>query len=183
MSGSIFYLQSNDFEIRNNAKGSTLCTRIEGYSLVLYYSTKCEHSAKFLPLFKRLPGTVGGCTFALINISTSKDVVKLSKETNSPLTYVPYIVLHINGEPFMRYDGPPEIDALQRFVIEIAQKVTQNNTPKKQVPIQQQRQQQRQQQNQIPAFTIGVPKNTQRENKSYGNFSSTYDSLKSTGSR
>ena len=162
MSSGLFFVTTEDFEIRNTGKGSTLCVTIDGYALVLYYSTKCEHCQKLIPIFKKLPGTVGGCTFAMVNVSQNKEILKLSKSTKAPISYVPYVVLHINGEPFMRYDGPHDLNEMKRFVVEIAQKVSQakatpkraqvraqNPTPKQEVPAPVQ----------IPAFTIGVPKN------------------------
>lgn len=162
MSSGLFFLNTEDFEVRNSGKGSTLCITIDGYALVLYYSTKCEHCQKLIPLFKKLPGSVGGCTFAMVNVSQNKEVVKLSKTTKAPIQYVPYIVLHINGEPFMRYDGPYSIEEMKRFVVEIAQKVSQA-TPKKaqagqQKPMAPAKQAPPAQE--IPAFTIGVPKNS-----------------------
>ena len=163
MSSGLFFLNTEDFEVRNTGKGSTLCCTIDGYALVLYYSTKCEHCKKLIPLFKRLPGSVGGCTFAMVNVSTNKELVKLSKTTKAPIQYVPYVVLHLEGQPFMRYDGPHEIEEMKRFVVEIAQKIAQAK-PKAQKPQQAQQQAQvakqvAQPKQDIPAFTIGVPKN------------------------
>lgn len=164
MSSGLFFLNQEDFEVRNGAKGSTLCVTIDGYSLVLYYSTKCAHCQKLIPIFKRLPGSVGGCTFAMTNVSQNKGIVRMAKTTKAPISYVPYIVLHINGEPFMRYDGPHDFESLKRFVVEIAQKVSQA-TPaedtKQASQVAQQRQvQQATEPQQHHANTIGVPKNS-----------------------
>ncbi len=179
MSSGLFFLNQEDFEVRNGAKGSTLCVTIEGYTLVLYYSTKCEHCQKLIPIFKRLPGSVGGCTFAMTNVSQNKNIVKMSINTMAPIQFVPYIVLHINGEPFMRYDGPHEFHALKRFVVEIAQKVSQA-APQAQAPAKpqqavQQAQPVQESQKEIPAFTIGVPKNSgPRGELSYQAFDGAY---------
>lgn len=118
MSGLLF-LTSEDFFI----KGDNLCSNIQGISLILFYSTQCIHCKCLTPIFKSLPGTIGGCQFGMINVSNSKSCVKMSRETLSPITYVPYIILYINGSPFMRYNGPAEQSEIQRFVLEVANKI------------------------------------------------------------
>ena len=72
---------------------------------------------------------MGGCTFAMVNVSQNKGIINKSQATKIPIKYVPLILLHIDGKPFMRYDGPHKFQDLKRFVIEIAQKVSKNNKP------------------------------------------------------
>ena len=95
MSGLLF-LTSDDFIISKGSKGTILCTSIPGFSLILFYSTQCPHCQNFIPIFKKLPGTIGGCQFGMINVSTNKNCIRLSKDTIAPITYVPYVVLYIN---------------------------------------------------------------------------------------
>jgi len=149
MSGLLF-LQSDDFNIAKGTKGDILCHSIQGFSLILFYSTQCAHCQTLIPIFKRLPGTIGGCQFGMINVSANKRCVQMSRNTIAPITYVPYIVLYINGRPFMRYQGPHDSGEIRRFVLEVAQKV--NNKQKfisdkvKEEP-----------RGGIPAYTIGQP--------------------------
>ena len=75
----------------------------------------------------------------------------MSKDTIAPISYVPLVILSINGKPFMQYKGPYDINEIKRFVLEVAQKVnnkqkfsnetTKEDTNKKG----------------IPEFTIGHP--------------------------
>jgi len=122
MSGLLF-LSSDDFQIAKGTKGNILTNSIPGFSLILFYSTQCQHCQTLIPIFKKLPGTIGGCQFGMINVSSNKNVVRMSKETIAPITYVPYIVLYINGRPFMRYQGPHDASEIRRFVLEVAQKI------------------------------------------------------------
>lgn len=122
MSGLLF-LSSDDFSVLNSPKGKVLCHGINGFSLVLFYSTQCVHCEELIPIFKKLPGTVGGCQFGMINVSSNKQCIIMSKETIGPISYVPYILLYIHGKPFMRYNGPPEPNEIRRFVLEVANKV------------------------------------------------------------
>ena len=67
----------------------------------------------------------------------------MAKETIAPIGYVPYIILYINGKPFMRYNGPHANNEIRRFIIEVSNKVqnkqkfsTENNItkPEKGIP-------------------------------------------------
>jgi thiol-disulfide isomerase/thioredoxin len=165
MSGLLF-LSSDDFVLSKGTKGNILCTSIPGFSLILFYSTQCPHCQNLLPIFKRLPGSINGCQFGIINVSTNKTCIRLSKDTISPITYVPYIILYINGRPFLRYSGPPVESEIRRFVFEVAQKVQSkqkfsNEQVKEDV------------RGHIPAFTIGIPKCD--EDVCYLEFDDAYD--------
>jgi hypothetical protein len=127
MSGLLF-LTVDDFLISRGTKGNILCNTIGGFSLILFYSTQCQHCQNFIPIFKKLPGTVGGCQFGMVNVGANKGLIRMSKETITPLTFVPYIVLYINTRPFMAYRGNADINEIRRFVIEVSQKI--NNKQK-----------------------------------------------------
>lgn len=150
MNGLIFF-SSDDFFIDKGAKGPVLCTNVKGFSLVFFYSTACTHCQSFIPIFKRLPGTIGGCQFGMINVSKNKDVIRLSRDTIAPINYVPYICLYVNGRPFIRYDGPHDEGELRKFIIEVANKMqskekfAHNNVKEPEKG------------NGIPAYTIGQP--------------------------
>lgn len=125
MSGLLF-LTSEDFNVQRGTKGNIMCHNIPGFTLVLFYSTYCEHCQGLVPLFKRMPGTIDGCQFGMINVSTNRQCVEMSKDTVSPVSYVPYIVLYINGKPYMIYKGPHDAEEIRRFIVEVA-----NNVQKK----------------------------------------------------
>ncbi len=149
MSGLLF-LTSEDFSIQRGVKGNTLCHNINGFSLILFYSTHCSHCQGLIPIFKTLPGSIGGCQFGIINVSTNKGCIEMSQNTNTPIKYVPLIILYINGQPFMSYTGPYNIDYIKNFVIDAA-----NNVQKKQ---QFSKEKVKEDPNMgIPAYTIGKP--------------------------
>lgn len=152
MSGPILFLSSEDFEIEKNPNGgpSILRHRIDGFSLVLFYSTHCSHCQTLLPIFKKLPGTINGCQFAMINVSVNKNIVQMSLDTVSPIKYVPYITLYVNGKPYMLYKGPYNEVDLRNFVVEVA-----NNIQKKQQFSKERVKEESP--NGIPAYTVGKP--------------------------
>lgn len=145
MSGLLF-LTSEDFFIR----GDTLSCNIRGISLILFYSTQCIYCKTLIPIFKTLTGTIGGCQFGMINVSNSKSCIKMSRETICPITYVPYIILYVNGNPFMRYNGPSDINEIQRFVLEVANKIHSKQKFSEEIIS-------KDTQKEIPPYTIGIP--------------------------
>ena len=153
MSGLLF-LSSDDFILSKGTKGNILCTSIPGFSLILFYSTQCPHCHNVLPIFKRLPGSINGCQFGILNVSTNKSCVKLSKDTIAPILYVPQIILYINGRPYMRfnYQGPNLEQEIKRFVIEVAEKVQSKQKFSSEKVVQSEIR------GHIPAFCIGIPK-------------------------
>lgn len=148
MSGLLF-LTSEDFQIKEGAKGTILCHGIRGYSLIMFYSTQCSHCKTFIPIFKRLPGTIGGCQFGMANVSLEKSkLVKLSASTIAPITYVPYVVLYIDGKPYMRYNGPQDENEIRNFIVEIAKHINSSFTPPNVVV---------KDEKSIPAYCLGNP--------------------------
>ena len=151
MSG-LHFLTSDDFQIQRGSKGPILCTTLQGFSLVLFYSTQCEHCQSLIPIFKRLPGSVGGCQFGMINVSHNKKCILMSRQTIAPISEVPYIVLYVNGKPYMRYRGPHDPSEIARFIVEVSQKVQSNqNFAKDDQRIKQDTK------SGIPDYTIGKP--------------------------
>lgn len=161
MSGLLF-LSSEDFQITKGTKGDILCHSIPGFALILFYSTQCAHCKTLIPIFKKLPGTIGGCQFGMINVSSNKKAVMMSQNTIAPITYVPYIVLYINGKPFMRYNGPHDSGEIRRFVIEVANKV-QNKQQFSNDKVKQPKEAGRG----IPEYSIGKPLHGQDERVCY----------------
>lgn len=128
MSGLLF-LTAQDFNIQRGSRGPIMCHGISNYSLIMFYSTQCSHCQTLIPIFKKLPGTVGHCQFGMVNVGANRKCVEMSKQTIVPIEYVPLIILYINGKPFMRYpkNYAYTMENLQKFVVDIA-----NYTTKKQ---------------------------------------------------
>ena len=122
MSGLLF-LTAEDFHLKTDGENTILEHEVNGFTLVLFYSTHCTHCNKLVPIFKQLPGTITGCLFGMINVNKNLSVIKKSENTITPLTYVPYIILYYNGRPYMRYDGPSSIKEINTFVINVTDSI------------------------------------------------------------
>jgi hypothetical protein len=148
MSGLLF-LTSDDFNISKGVKGNILCHGIPGISLILFYSVQCKHCTHLIPIFKKLPGSIEGCQFGMINVSSNRQCVNMSKETISPINYVPNCILYLSGRPFMRYNGPHDSAEIRRFVIEVAAKIKNKQQFSSEKV--------KEDSGNIPAYTIGHP--------------------------
>jgi hypothetical protein len=152
MSGLLF-LTAEDFQLFRGTKGNIMGTTIPGFSLILFYSTQCSHCQTLIPIFKKLPGTVGGCQFGMINVSHNKSCIMMSRKTIDPIQVVPYIILYVNGKPYMRYKGPQDAKEIARFIVEVSQRAQQSikRTAKTEAKIR------KNPKGGIPAYTIGKP--------------------------
>lgn len=186
MNGILFFA-SSDFSLRQGEKGSLLCLNdSKGLALVLFYSNHCDYCNNLIKKFKQLPHVFNGCQFAMVNVSQYPDIAERSNNTMAAITYVPDVILYVDGSPYVRYDGPHEIKAITDFIVDIYKKIQQINFFPNQQQAQQQGQQQtppnqppRQappsQQPNIPAYTIGRPICGNKSDKvCYLNFNSAY---------
>lgn len=122
MNGLLF-LSSEDFYVNEqHPTEKLLCTSVnQGLLLVLFYSTQCDHCKKAIPIFRELPQRIHGCSFGMINVSTNAKVVHLSRNTISPIQYVPLIFLYVNGEPYYKYKGNITLPDIQQFIAQMSQ--------------------------------------------------------------
>ena len=173
MSGLLF-LESDDFTLQRGTKGNILCTAIPGFSLILFYSTQCPHCKDLIPIFRKLPGSIGGCQFGMLNVTTNKNCIRLSKDTVAPISYVPLIILYVSGRPFMKFNGQIHSTIeLQKFVIEVAQKVEkkqkfskeQNNNTQEIV------------RGKVPEFSLGIPLYGCEDGVCYLEFQEAYEKI------
>ena len=150
MNSNLLYLSSDDFTLVNQ-NPSVLCHDISGFSLLLFYSTQCVYCHKLVPIFKQLPDVIRGCQFGIINVSVNRKVIEMARNSITPIKYVPLIILYYQGKPYMRYDGPANIEEIRRFIIEVSNSM-QNE---KQVPYTQE--EHTNTQKEIPAYALGSP--------------------------
>lgn len=169
MSGLLF-LTADDFEIINDNSNKILVNKIPGFSLILFYSTYCEHCHNILEVIKSLPGTITSFQFGIINVSLNKQTIIDARDTITPLQYVPYIILYYNGRPYMRYDGEHNLESINKFAYEVATSI--------QLKVEQYQNDEEGQimeHYEIPEYCIARPtKGGTQENICYLNFSEAY---------
>jgi thioredoxin-like negative regulator of GroEL len=126
MSGLLF-LTSDDFNLIKSEKGNIMkLNNIPGFSLILFYSTKCDHCTHIIPIFKKLPSILGGCNFGMININNNKECIMMSRQSITNINVVPYIILYIDEKPYMRYEGSYTEKEISNFIIKISTEIKNN---------------------------------------------------------
>jgi hypothetical protein len=74
----------------------------------------------------------------------------MSQQTISPIKYVPYIVLYVNGIPLMLYQGPSTEKDITDFIVDVSTKL-QKKQPFSKEKVKDQ------ETSGIPSYTIGKP--------------------------
>lgn len=164
---SLLFLSEKDFSVQQGKKGQVLCNNLPGISLVLFFSKKCPHCVSSFPVFEHLPQIIPGCRFALLNVSTYSNVARMSQKTIAPITYVPFIILYVNGRPFMKYNGEKTVKAIASFVNEVLSKIQSKKNFSSSTSVEHE--------DAIPEYSIGIPFNMVCEGEQcYLNFSEAY---------
>ncbi len=158
MMNSIIHLTAKDFSIQKNSKDeNVLCNNIKGIALLVYHSGNgsCKFCDELLPQYKKLPEILNSCKFATMDITASathKEIIVKSKQTITPIKYVPDIVLTIDGRPFIQYDDEFTLEKLIEFVNYALKMINSKksfsapaDTTKKAVS------------SEIPPYSIGIP--------------------------
>lgn len=113
---NLIKLRHDDFNIQQGTKGPILCTGIKGMSLTMFWSPGCNICKALFPIFQQLPQIVNGVNFCLLNINENQQVLSMSSQTIAPIEVVPYIVMYVNGTPFLQYDDEPTGQKLIQFI-------------------------------------------------------------------
>tara|TARA_Y100000385_G_scaffold291618_1_gene370819 strand:+ start:1289 stop:1594 length:306 start_codon:yes stop_codon:yes gene_type:complete len=96
----------------------------------------------------------------------------MARDTLSPIQYVPFIVLYIDGRPYMKYQGPHVGNEIKRFIFEVSQKVKKKARFSDDVTVTEQRTASGKPS--IPEYTIGHPLCGKDENVTYLEFKEAY---------
>lgn len=116
---SVRQLSDRDFELKQRKNGNIITCNLSGISLVLFKSENCPHCVSMGPIMQQLSRKINTCNFAMINITRFPAVIKASQNSIMPITYVPFIVLYVNGKPFLKYDGDRNEQAVGTFVMSV----------------------------------------------------------------
>jgi len=151
---NLYHLTGEDFFLEQGSDGKKLlCIDAKGLVLVCFHvnGDRCAHCEDAIPEFKRLPQRIGNCKFALANLSANPDLIKMSKMSKAPIEYVPFIILYVNGRPFLKYNGERTTQDMAEFVQEVVQKLQtkQQFIEQKNIKIE----------SDIPAYSVGLPYN------------------------
>lgn len=112
---SIHQLSAQNFNVVGHSR-KTLNINIPGNVLVFFKMDGCPGCNAFEPIFYQLAGEERRVNYAVINLTSSREVVAMSRTTTTPIQSVPIVLLYVNGNPLAKYNGKKSIPAMKSFV-------------------------------------------------------------------
>ena len=168
----MLYLTPEDFFINQN---KDLCNRLAGYSFIMFSSRSCTYCKDIHPSFSKLSQMIQGCNFAIMDVEQQNQrVVGLSQQSKTSIEYVPFLLLYANGQPLAQYmpdetNPDANVDKMTKFLVEQT-----NKNPAKQTTRAQNSQQAKAVVNDIPPYSIGIPKNRKDRRVCYLGYDKAY---------
>lgn len=141
MSNSIYMINGNSFQVvkRPDTNKPTLAIKQRhGTTLILFYSTTCQYCHEMMNKFEELSTIISNCVFATCNIGDNMEVAEQSQYTDTPITYVPLLVLYINGLPYVRFNGDEDVPTLRDIITKTTNELTHQISSASASPAQQQ---------------------------------------------
>ncbi len=108
-----------NFKVVPTMKGIVLGNDIKGISLIVFYKLNCEKSNTFLQLFDTAMDDNDYCTFAKVNTDMYPEYIAESAKTKTPINVSdgPYVVIYVDGRPYMSYDGPVDNIEIKKLLM------------------------------------------------------------------
>ena len=135
---SIAFLASHNFVVIGTRQ-KTLGINLQGNVFVFFRMHGCDSCAQFEPIFAKLSEIEKRVTCAILDVTQCRDVVMWSRDTSTPITAVPVLILYINGRPHAKFNGTKNISSIQAFITKALQSNPSASTqqpfmPNQQVP-------------------------------------------------
>jgi thioredoxin-like negative regulator of GroEL len=116
-------LNQNNFQSSNGK--SLRLVGISGVVMVFFKTNNCNYCRSLEPIFVQLARSQPNIKWAVINITTSRDVVKMAQSTTTPIKGVPMLVLYSDGNPFAIYKGERTIQDISMFLNNVIPQIQQ----------------------------------------------------------
>ena len=108
-------LSTEHFNIQGKQK-KTLVVSLQGNVLVVFVSPNCQGCEQLYPILSKLESVDQRVKYASINTAKNKDVIRLSRESSTPIQYTPTLIFYSDGKPFALFKGTKNITSLQSFI-------------------------------------------------------------------
>ena len=113
---SINQLTSNNFSLSERGGKKFLNINLPGAVLCFFKMNGCPGCKGFEPIFHQLAAEENRVNYAILNVSTSRDVVSMSRKSTTSIETVPSLLLFVNGGPHARFNGKKAIQPLRSFI-------------------------------------------------------------------
>lgn len=123
---SVYELTAQNFNVVQGRK-KILTINIPGTVLVFFKMDQCDGCRLFQPVFYQLSNEDRRLNYAIINISTYRQVAQLAHGTSTPIRKVPSLILFHNSRPKARYNGSKSNVAIKSFLNKVLAQLPQQN--------------------------------------------------------
>lgn len=121
---SVKQLTSQDFMmVGNQRKG--LHIRLPGFVFVMFKMPQCPGCKAIAPVMAQLATEDRRVSYAMVDISVHKDVVRMSRQTVTPIQAVPTLILYSEGRPVAKVKNKKDIASLRAFLTDAMSKESQ----------------------------------------------------------
>jgi hypothetical protein len=117
------------FNLQRVGEKLTMCTKIPGISMILFWTKDCEFCGELKDIIKELPNRVPNMKFGTCNIGISargqdgnvvdKPVHRMCMGSTTPINHVPFMISYINNKPYKIYEGERTMSHVIKFVSSI----------------------------------------------------------------
>ena len=98
---SIQNLYSTNFNVVGRER-KVLSINVPGVILVFFKMDGCGACNQFMPIFQQLSQQDRRVKFAIANLSGNREIIGMSRETNTPIHNVPDFIFYSNGRPIAK---------------------------------------------------------------------------------
>jgi thioredoxin-like negative regulator of GroEL len=109
-------LHSSHFQLAGNQQ-KTMFLKVPGNVLVLFTQATCHACNVFMPTFNQLANHDRRISYAVIDLTSNRDVIGMSRQTSLSIQNTPMLLLYSNGKPCARFTGSDKsVQALSGFI-------------------------------------------------------------------
>lgn len=100
---------------------------LRGNYLVYFKIHRVPECESFDPIFRELVAKEKRINFATIDVGQYKDVVKISQDTNLPISGVPLLAIYLDGIPKSKFGANRNIDSMRSHITDVLSRVQEQN--------------------------------------------------------
>lgn len=146
-SKGLLILEGDDFKLLKTDKNTHLTHNLNTkYSIVMFSTNDCNQCKIMRPILNKFIHYNNDIQLIVVDVydDSSVKLIELSKQTTTPLQYVPLIYFYVNGIPYKKFDGQYTSEDFSLFINNVLNEASKINNIKIDDP-------------EIPPYTIGIP--------------------------
>jgi len=122
---SIVSLSLSNFDVITQTNGKHLITTVPGNALVFFKKIGCPACSVMEPMYQQVSKENGSLTYGIVDLQYNNGIVKMSRDTSTPIQTVPQLFMYANGRPFARFKGTRTIQSIREFITSCMSRIQQ----------------------------------------------------------